>query len=296
MELSDLHVFRTVVSAGGVSRAADRLHRVQSNVTTRVRNLEADLGVELFLREGRRMRLSPAGSRLLAYADRLLELAAEAREAVQESNPRGVLRLGSMESTAAARLPRALAFMTKRNPALTVELRTGTPRRLVQALLTGELDAALVAEPVDDRRLASEVAWVEDYVIVAGRQHPRIRTPKDVQGRTLLVFEHGCPHRARLEAWFAEHGVQVAREIEMGSFHALLGCAVAGMGIALLPKVMLDTFTERRQLAIYPMTGRYRSARTLLVWRADSSSARVRALAEAIAGVRRTRRLARTGT
>ena len=166
-------------------------------------------------------------------------LAAEAREALQGSGPRGVLRLGSMESTAAARLPRPLALLARRHPAITVELRTGAPRQLIPAVIAGELDAVLVAEPVDDERLASELAWVEDYVIIAGPGHPPIRTPKDVQGRTLLVFEHGCPHRMRLEAWFAEHRVQVDRVIEMGSYHAILGCAVAGMGIALLPKIVL---------------------------------------------------------
>lgn len=282
MELSDLHVFRTVVSSGGVTRAADRLHRVQSNVTTRVRKLEEDLGVELFVREGRRLQLSPAGNVLLGYADRLLALADEAREALNENAPRGVLRLGAMESTAAARLPRPLALLARRHPAITVELRTGAPRDLIPRVIAGELEAALVAEPIDDARLDSELAWVEDYVIVAGPAHPPIRTPKDVQGRTLLVFEHGCPHRMRLEAWFAEHRVRVERVIEMGSYHAILGCAVAGMGVALLPKIVLDTFTERRQLSLYPMAGRYKSARTLLIWRRDQPSARVKALAEAI--------------
>jgi DNA-binding transcriptional LysR family regulator len=119
-------------------------------------------------------------------------------------------------------------------------------------------------------------------VIVAGPNHPPIRAPKDVEGRTLLVFEQGCPHRMRLEAWFAEHKVQVDRVIEMGSYHAILGCAVAGMGVALVPKIVLDTFTERRQLSLYPMRGRYKAARTLLIWRRDQPSARVRALADAI--------------
>jgi DNA-binding transcriptional LysR family regulator len=283
MELSDLHVFRTVVAEGGVTRAADKLHRVQSNVTTRVRKLEEELGVELFLREGRRLRLSPAGTVLLGYAERLLALAGEAREALHESGPRGVLKLGSMESTAAARLPRPLALLAKRCPSITVELRTGAPRELVPRVIAGDLEAALVAEPVDDERLASQVAWVEDYVIVAGPGHPSIRTPRDVHGATLLVFQHGCPHRMRLEAWFAEHNVQVDRVIEMGSYHAILGCAVAGMGIALLPKIVLDTFTERARLSLYPMTGRYKTARTLLVWRRSSPSARVKALSDAIA-------------
>ncbi|HEX2351547.1 MAG TPA: LysR family transcriptional regulator, partial [Xanthobacteraceae bacterium] len=105
MDLTDLHIFRSVVQAGGVTRAAEKLNRVQSNVTTRVRQLETDLGVELFVREGKRLHLSSAGKLLLDYADRLIDLAQEAREAVHDAKPRGLLRLGTGESTAAMRLP-----------------------------------------------------------------------------------------------------------------------------------------------------------------------------------------------
>src|SRR5688500_17273425 len=94
LETSDLNVFLTVVRAGGVTRAAERLHRVQSNVTTRIRKLEDDLGVALFLREGKRLQLTPEGKRLVPYAERLLALAEEARDALHEARPRGVLRLG----------------------------------------------------------------------------------------------------------------------------------------------------------------------------------------------------------
>ncbi len=81
MDLSDLQIFRSVVKEGGVTRAAGKLNRVQSNITTRVRQLEEDLGVALFIREGKRMQPSPAGKLLLDYADRLLDLTQEARDA-----------------------------------------------------------------------------------------------------------------------------------------------------------------------------------------------------------------------
>src|SRR4029453_10885270 len=105
MDLTDLHIFRAVVQAGGITRAAEKLNRVQSNVTTRVRQLESQLGVELFIRNGKKLHLSPAGKLLLDYAERLLELADEAREAVHDAKPRGLLRLGSMENTASIALP-----------------------------------------------------------------------------------------------------------------------------------------------------------------------------------------------
>src|SRR5262245_5504190 len=125
MELADLHIFRSVVQAGGITRAAEKLHRVQSNVTTRVRQLEQELGVDLFTRDGKRLHLSPAGKVLLDYADRLLDLAGEARDAVHDTKPRGLFRLGSMESTAATRLPRPLSDYMRHYPEVKLELHTG---------------------------------------------------------------------------------------------------------------------------------------------------------------------------
>src|SRR5260221_14445485 len=106
MDLSDLHICRSVVEAGGVTRAAEKLNRVQSNVTTRVRQLESELGVDLFGREGKRLHVSPAGKPLVDFASRLLDVARGAAEAVHAAKPRGVVRLGTGGGTGAARLPR----------------------------------------------------------------------------------------------------------------------------------------------------------------------------------------------
>ena len=282
MELSDLKVFRTVVEAGGVLRAADRLHRVPSNVTTRIRKLEADLGVTLLIREGRRLRISPTGRLLLDYAEKLLNLADEAREALHDDRPRGTLRLGSMESTAAGRLPRPLSLFHQRHPDVAVELHTGATGPLVEQVLAGELDAALVIEPVDDPRLAAVPIFVETLVLVADAGHPRIRVPRDVRRRTLLAFHHGCSHRQRLEEWFAQEGKPPERLIELASYHAILGCAAAGMGVALVPRSVLASFGGKARLSVHPLTGRFRTARTLLVRRQGPPSAKIRALAAAL--------------
>jgi DNA-binding transcriptional LysR family regulator len=280
MNLADLQVFSTVVEAGGITRAAARLHRVPSNVTTRIKNLEQELGVTLFLRAGKRMQISPAGKRLLDYARRLLALAQEAREAMQETGPRGLLRLGSMESTAAVRLPALLSALHKHYPEVTVELHTGIPRALVAQVLDGTLDAALAAEPVQDDWLETRPAYIEELVVVGAARHPPIASPKDVGKRTLLAFEAGCPHRQRLEDWFARAAVAPERIIEMSSYHAMLGCAVAGMGVALIPKGVLDTYSERARLSVHKLKGDFRSVRTLLVWRKDAPQAKIAALAE----------------
>ena len=100
-----LRIFRTVVDEGGVARAAAKLNRVQSNVTTRIRQLEEHVGARLFRREGRNIRISTEGQKLLGYADRLLRLADEAVSEMRTGKPRGIFKLGSLESTAGTRLP-----------------------------------------------------------------------------------------------------------------------------------------------------------------------------------------------
>jgi DNA-binding transcriptional LysR family regulator len=174
MDLAELRIFRAVVREGGVTRAAQRLHRVQSNVTTRVRQLEDDLGTPLFVREGRRLHLTPAGQTLLGYADRLLALAEEARDAVQDPRPRGVFRLGAMESTAAVRLPVLLTEFHRLYPGVQLELRIGNPQTLAKAILAGELDAAFVAEPIAATPFERVHAFDEVPVIVSSTRHPPI--------------------------------------------------------------------------------------------------------------------------
>lgn len=282
MELSDLHIFRTVVRTGGVIRAAEHLHRVQSNVTTRIKMLEDDVGVALFLREGKRLQLSAAGKTLLDYAERLLSLADEARAALRDDTPHGILRLGSMESTAAARLPGPLNKFHKFCPEVTLELHTGDPRLLTEKVISGELDAALVAEPVVDPRLATLAVFEEEMVIVAAAGHTAMASAKDAAKKTMLAFHHGCPHRKRLEDWFGRSGVIPDRVVELGSYHAILGCAMAGMGVALMPRSVLNTYTERSKLSVHELSAKYRKSKTLLVWRKDSLQGNVAAFAEVL--------------
>ncbi len=275
----DLHIFRTVVKAGGITRAAQQLHRVQSNVTTRIRQLEEELGVSLFVREGKRLRLSPAGQILLGYAERISSLVEQARQALHDDKPRGRLRLGSMESTAAVRLPAVLGAFQTRYPGVGIELRTGAPQALAVQVLSGELDAAFYAEPVEDSRLDARTAFEEELVIIASAKHPPISRARDIAGGAVLAFHPGCPHRLRLEDWFRRDGVLIERLIEVTSYHAILGCAVVGMGASLVPRSVLASFAGLNQLSVHPLKGKFARAKTMLVWRKGAPQPNVEALA-----------------
>lgn len=282
MELSDLRVFRAVVHEGGVTRAAERLGRVQSAVTSRVRQLEERLDLSLFSRQGRKMVLTPAGRTLLDYSEKLLALADEAEAALHSETPRGVLRIGSMESTAAVRLPAPLADFSQRYPEVVLEMRTGNPVMLADALMRGEIDAAFVAEPVAEKRFDHITAFEESPVIVTSDTHPPIGGDHGCP-RTVLVFEYGCPHRRLLEHWFARQKDTPERTIEMGSYHAMLGCVLAGMGAALVPESVLETFPEARRLRITRLPKGSDQLRTLLVWPKGASSPKIAALTKVVA-------------
>jgi DNA-binding transcriptional LysR family regulator len=282
MDLADLQIFRSVVHAGGVTRAAEQLNRVQSNVTTRVRQLEADLGVELFIREGKRLHLSPAGHLLLGYADRLLDLAQEAREALHDDMPRGLLRLGAMESTASVRLPVPMNDYLQRYPDVSLELSADSPSKLSTALLNGEIDVAIAAEPLPNAPFEKEPLYNEELVIVAAKGHAPIKSPKDARPNVVLAFETGCPYRLRLEDWFAHSGEMPERIIEITSYHAMLGCVVAGMGISLLPRMVLSTFPNAHLVSLHRLPPGLDRAMTVMMWRKGALSPKVRTLRDVL--------------
>ncbi len=279
MELSDLRIFRTVVDEGGITRAAEKLLRVQSSVTTRIKQLETDLDTPLFLRQGKQLHLTPAGHILLDYAKRLHALAEEARTAVQDPHPRGVFRLGAMESTAAVRLPVPLTRYYQRFPEVDLQLRTGNPTQLATAILAGEIDAALVAEPVAEERFDHVAAFEEDLILVAKKDHPPIGEDNPLPP-TMIAFEQGCPHRKRLETWYEQRGDMPRHTIQLSSYHAMLGCVVVGMGVALIPCSVLDTFPEQHLLGRHkPLAGLDKAA-TLLIWQKGAMSPKIDALIE----------------
>ncbi|HTH18246.1 MAG TPA: LysR substrate-binding domain-containing protein [Magnetospirillum sp.] len=238
MDTASLRLFRAVARTGSVGAAAEQVHSVPSNVSARVRKLEDELGAQLFVREPRGMRLTPAGGVLLDYAERILALTEAARDAVRETvGEGGELRLGSMESTAAARLPPVLTEFHRRYPKVALSLSTGTSDMQLQAVLDRQVDLAFLDGPVRHERIVGAPVFVEELVLAVPAG---VISEEEANTRAMLVFRAGCAYRVHTEAWLRRHGHPPRRVMEFGTLDGLLGCIAAGMGVSLLPRSIVE--------------------------------------------------------
>jgi DNA-binding transcriptional LysR family regulator len=271
VELSDLMTFSTVARLRGVTRAANELNTVQSNITQRVKALEAEIGTPLFERHSRGMTLTGAGRRLLPYAQRLAALSREAVLAAREDGePKGPLSIGSMETTAAVRLPSLLAEFHRRFPAVQLSLRTAPTADLVAAVLDGSLDGAFVAGPIDHAELTDVTAFREELVLVTARRWAslaalRAGTPES--GPTALVFRTGCTYRQRLEQLLTEFGWPSAARFELGTLDGMIGCVAAGMGVTLLPRAVVERNDQSGNIRIHPLSPSQSQVDTIFIQR-----------------------------
>jgi DNA-binding transcriptional LysR family regulator len=274
VDLDDLVIFRSVAAELSVTRAAARLGRVPSNVTTRIQQLEASLGVELFVRAGKRLSLSTAGEQLLDYAARLLALSDEARAVVaggSDGAEGGCLRIGSMESTAASRLPDVLARFNARHGQTRLDVVTGPSRRLLEQVARGTLDLAFVAFPdADGEReelaaagLDGRPLWTEELFLLLPARDRDARSPKDIRTRSLAAFAEGCAYRALSESALGITALGDWRVHEMGSYHAMIASVAAGACVATMPRSVATLAGIPEGMNALPIARRP----TWLVWR-----------------------------
>ncbi len=284
MDIASLEVFQAVVRQGGVSKAAAQLNRVQSNVSTRIRQLEDHLGEALFLRDNKRMTLTDAGHNLLPYAERMLTLAREAADAVQTKDLNGTFNIGAMESAAAARLPKLLSQFHAENPEVSVRLTTATAGALQNSLSNEEIDVAFIAEPVGNKGFQTLPVFSEELCLVAAKTFTSIDNAASLNGRTVIAFEEGCAYRRYLNDWLLGEGIVPGTTLSVGSYLAMLSCVSAGTGFAVIPRSVLSIIDVHGTLQHRVLPGRYSRIRTLLVWRKNYTSPKLKALQGLLAG------------
>ncbi|MEC9347350.1 MAG: LysR family transcriptional regulator [Pseudomonadota bacterium] len=272
MDSDDLRVFEAVARHGAMNRAAQEMHMVQSNVTARIRTLEADLGATLFHRHSRGVALTAAGERLLPFAERSVRLLKEARAAVTgDGAPAGPLVVGTLETTAAIRLSRPIGAFLRHHPEVDLVLRTGTTADMIDAVLTRQVDGALVCGPVAHPDLRTTPMFAERLVLVT---RPGLYAGLDLAGladQPVVVLRAGCSYRLRLEEILARRGLAPVRRLEFGTIEALVGCVAAGLGVTLLPEALLEAAVREGRVAVHVLPAAEALVETLFVRRADQA-------------------------
>lgn len=282
LDLDSLQIFKAVVDYGGITNAAAQLNRVQSNITTRVKNLEERLGVALFHRTGGKLIPSEQGKVLHQYAEKLLRLSTEAETALKRGTLQGTLRIGTLESTAAARLPPLLSSYHERFPDVQLELVSGSSDALIAQVRRGDIEAAFVSDPFSSAGLDAEEAFVEELALIVAK-NSAIANARQLEGSTIIAFASGCSYRRILEDWLEICEVVPSKFLELASYHAIAACVAAGTGVAIMPlsvlkAVRIDTFV--RALPLPPKLAR---VKTHLIWRSGHTSSMLKSIQDEIA-------------
>lgn len=276
VDLKTLRLFCTVAEERSITLAAQRLGRAPSNVTTRIQQLEKELNVSLFLRRNKRLCLSQQGDQFLMYAKRMLAVAEEAHQVLHPGKPEGLLRIGSMESTAASRLPSPLAQYHRCWPKVSIQLTTGPSRQMLESLQARTIDCALVAmlprpekaESLDlsEMGLVGQTVFSEELMLVLPSGHPPVHSASDISAGSLATFQQGCTYRTIAEDWFREgkdNNGPSANIQEVSSYHAMIACVAAGTSVSVIPRSVLALFREPVGVDQVPLT----EIHTWLVWR-----------------------------
>lgn len=277
MEMRQLQMFVTLAEELHFTRTAERLHTVQSNVTAHIRHLEEELGTRLFDRYPRRVALTDAGTRFLPHARRVLAAAEEAARSIRlDGEPAGPLRIGAPESVLTYRLPLALRRFRQRYPRVKLILRPWVDAPLAAPLQEGTFDLAIrLTDSVREKALGSQRLGSERILLVAAPEHPLLARksvrPSDLAGQLLLLTEEGCAYRKKFERVLHAHGVKPHGVADFSSVEAIKQCATLGMGIALLPEIVVASELAKRTLHILPWRGADLSMNTHVLWHKDRS-------------------------
>jgi LysR family transcriptional regulator, cell division regulator len=253
--LPDLLVFLEVVHSGSISKAARRLHTVQTNVSARMQKLEAALGRRLLTRTSRGIHLTAAGEALLPTARRLGLLLGELGQTFpgSSSDKARPLRIGSLETFAATHIAKLIASYKKVDSKAEFTINLGSSQFLMRMLLENELDLAFLSYPATAESLRTELVIKEELVLFGpenGASKVHVNNLVTTCDLPLIVQRQACSYTERFLSYLEASDLPAPRTIEAGSVEALLGLVEQGLGIAIAPR----TLANRSRIKIIPLT------------------------------------------
>ncbi|WP_282942292.1 LysR family transcriptional regulator [Paenibacillus sp. RC67] len=249
MDIRALKTFQMIVKHGSFNRAAEELNYVQSTVTMQIQKLESDLGIQLIER-GKKIRLTEAGRLFYEQSQQIVKQMEQlqANLADIQLGEAGSIRLGVTEPTGSYRLPDILAKFMSRYPKIRISVDFATTPVLCERLLSGELDIALCSTPALGTELYFEPLFKETFVLLMPKDHPladqEAIDAEELYKYRLLITAATCPYRKKLEMVLQEMGSLPIDTMEIGSMTALHHYVAKGLGIALVPHIILNPIPE----------------------------------------------------
>jgi DNA-binding transcriptional LysR family regulator len=260
MNLNHLAIFQAVGRAGSVSAGARTLHISQSAVSKQLTEFERTLGVHLFLRMPRGMRLTEAGRLLLGYANRLFAIELEAEQALRDLHQlgRGRIAIGASRTIGAYLLPRVLAAFRREHPAIELSLQVDNTQTIEDKLIAGEIDIGFSEGIIRSDMLDYRVFAQDELVLIAAPHHPAARQPATLAQLAklpLLMHEAGSGTRAVTQRALAEKGLDVRPSMTLASTEALKHTVTTGVGLAILSALAVQTELLAKTLVMVPVKG-----------------------------------------
>jgi len=246
LEIRQMRYFMEVAKREHVTEAANALHVAQSSVSRQLLQLESELGVDLFIREGRRVKLTPTGRLFLARVEQVMHMIGEAEREVQEclEPEKGTVRVAFPISLAAHVLPTAIYAFRKRYPEAKFQMKQALYRDLIDGVIHGECNLALIAPlPTDEKKIKTKWLFTEQIVALlpihhrlAGQDSIRL---EDLRDDPFVTLPEGTIFREIVLNACREIGIEPHIAFEGDDIDALKGLVSAGLGVALMPEVTL---------------------------------------------------------
>ncbi|HEY4552949.1 MAG TPA: LysR family transcriptional regulator [Bacillaceae bacterium] len=257
MELRQIQYFIEVAKREHMTDAADALHVAQSAVSRQIVNLEAELGVNLFIREGRNIRLTPIGRMFLEKMEQAMDVIEQAKREIEEclDPERGTVRIGFPSSLAAYLLPSVISAFRKSHPLVKFQLHQDAYRNLVDSVLKGDIDMAILGPlPLEERRVKSEILFVENIVALLSSSHPLAKKPSlslsELRKDSFVLSPRGYILRDIVVQACRQFGYEPAIMFEGQDIDAIKGLVSAGLGVTLLPEITLVDSLPRATVKI----------------------------------------------
>lgn len=258
MEIRQLKTFQTLAKLLNFNRSAQVLNYSQSAVSTQIKLLEQELGVSLFDRLGKRVRLTEAGQILVQYSQKMLNIEEEILGNVSGwKEPAGSLSIRIPQSIGTYILPSVLMKFQKKFPKIGLDISSCAYHSLQHELKTGLTDLAfLLADSVPFSELKSELLVTVSLVIVSCPGHPLAGKDslniRDLGGETILLPKHDCSYKMVFEQILTEEKVDPATFIEANSIEAVKQCVIRGIGVAMIPMMSVMQEITQKKMVILP--------------------------------------------